>query len=61
MKKIRFWALGLCLALLLSSLCILAAAAEEPLLEGDCGAKVRWTLNTDTGELVIKGTGAMTN
>ena len=37
------------------------AAAEEPLLEGDCGAKVRWTLNTDTGELVIKGTGAMTN
>ena len=60
MKKIRFWALGLCLVLLFSSICIMAAA-EEPLLEGECGAKVRWTLNTDTGELVIQGTGAMTN
>jgi len=59
MKKIRFWAIGLCLILLLSSVGILTASANATLSEGVCGENVRWSLDTDTGELTISGEGAI--
>ena len=61
MKKIRFWAIGLCLLLLLSSIGILAATADELMLEGICGDNVRWILNTATGELTITGEGSISH
>lgn len=61
MKKIRFWAIGLCLILLLSSIGILTASADATLSEGVCGENARWVLNTDTGELTISGEGAISD
>ena len=65
MKKIgtvkKLWLTALLVALLATLLCVVAGAETY---SGTCGAdgdgsNLTWTLNTETGELVISGTGAM--
>lgn len=60
MKKILLWTLIATTLISLLSLGILSAAAAEP-LTGSCGDQVTWTLNADTGEMLISGQGPMTD
>ena len=60
MKKFLLWALIATMTISLLSLGILSAAAAET-QTGSCGDSVTWTLNPDTGELVISGQGPMTD
>lgn len=58
MKKIRFWVI-FAMLLAVSALFVLSASAEEQIEGGDCGQDVYWSLDLNTGELVIYGEGAM--
>lgn len=58
MKRIRFWVV-FALLLAVSALFVLSASAEEEIVGGECGENVNWSLDLNTGELVIHGEGAM--
>ena len=60
MKKIRLSVLFALILISLLSLCVLSTSAADP-LTGSCGDEVTWTLDTTTGEMVISGTGPMTD
>ena len=55
-KKIWMFAIALTLFTVLFTLC---ASAET--VTGTCGDNVLWSLDTEKGELIISGTGAMTS
>ena len=57
MNRIRYWVVGLCLILLLSTLGAVGVSAEDTVLEGVCGESATWQLNLTTGEMVIAGEG----
>ncbi len=59
MKRIRFWVVCAVMLLSLTALTVLSASAEDMIEEGDCGEGVRWSLNLNTGELIISGVGDM--
>ena len=61
MKKRKAVHLLLCMFLVagMLSLCAVPASAER--VSGSCGETLTWTLNTETWELTISGTGAMTS
>ncbi len=58
MKRIRFWVV-FALLLAVSALFVLSASAEDRIEGGECGEDVHWSLDLNTGELVIYGEGDM--
>lgn len=61
MKRISLFLTATLLLLALILPGMISASAEDMLYEGTCGEGVNWTLNINTGELIITGDGAMTD
>lgn len=59
MKTLRKVAVFTLAILALTALLSMAVSAEDMLEEGTCGDNITWTLNINTGELILTGSGDM--
>lgn len=59
MKTARKIVIFASVILALTTLLALSVSAEDMLEEGVCGESITWTLNLNTGELILTGSGAM--
>lgn len=57
----RIFSLLLCLCMLLSLLPIMSFTVGADNSNGSCGTGLTWSFNSETGELIIRGSGAMDN